>query len=82
MVDASLELHSFEKYKKRHPYYHDEWLRRNAHTHNESRQQRADIIKRLGRSLGGEVPQFEPPPVWDPYSWLERYWQAQKARSS
>ena len=77
-----LELHSFEKYKKRHPYYHDEWLRRNAHTHNESRQQRADIIKRLGRSLGSEVPQFEPPPVWDPYSWLERYWQAQKARSS
>ena len=67
-----LELHSFEQYRKRHPYWQDAWRQQKA---QEDAQNPSTMRKQLFEKISGTSaqPDYEAPPQWDPYAWLERF---------
>ena len=71
-----LELHSFEQYRKRHPYWQDAWRQQKA---QEDAQNPSTMRKQLFEKISGTSAQpddYEAPPQWDPYAWLERFSRA------
>ena len=72
-----LELHSFEQYRKRHPYWQDAWRQQKAA--QDDAQTPSTMRKQLFEKISGTSAQpedYEAPPQWDPYAWLEKFSRA------
>ena len=70
-----LELHSFEQYSKRHPYWQDAWRQAKAQA---DAQNPPTMRKQLFEKISGSnaQPEYQARPPWNPYAWLETFSRA------
>jgi chemotaxis protein histidine kinase CheA len=70
-----LELHSFEQYRKRHPYWQDAWRQQTA---QDGVPNPSTMRKKLFEKISGANahPEYQARPPWNPYAWLENFSRA------